>query len=246
MNILLTNDDGIYAEGINALYNELKKNHNVFVFAPHEEKSGCSSAITFKEKVKIENISNNQFAVHGFTVDCVDIGLKGNIISEVDLVVSGINHGANLGDDVYFSGTVAGARLAFIYGISGIAISLDCSGTSQYFNEASRFLADFLENNKILKGITHILLNINYPDLPKDEILGVKYSFLGKRKYRNSYLILHKAKKEMNLQLNRGIEVVESEGSDITDIKRGYISIVPLTLDCTDYEYLEKLKHSNL
>ncbi|MCU0822334.1 MAG: 5'/3'-nucleotidase SurE, partial [Spirochaetes bacterium] len=125
MRILLTNDDGISAKGINLLYESLSRKHDVYVIAPNEEKSGCSSAITMKSQLKIETLSEKKFAVHGFTADCVNIGLKGNIIPKVDMVVSGINHGPNCGDDIYFSGTVAGARIGYIYGLSSIAISID-------------------------------------------------------------------------------------------------------------------------
>ncbi len=245
MHILLTNDDGVSAQGINALYKCLSKRHNVYIIAPNEEKSGCSSAITMKEQLKIENISDNIFAVNAFTADCVNIGLKGDIIPKVDLIVSGINHGPNLGDDIYFSGTVAGARVAFIYGISGIAMSLDCTGESSHFNDASKFLMDFIENSKILSSKRSLCLNINYPDIPKKEILGTKYCFMGKRDYRDSYKVLHKDKNETRLQLTTGIASHENDGSDITELKKGYISITPLTLDCTDYEYLKEIIENN-
>ena len=146
MHILLTNDDGIYAGGINLLYKYLSQKHDVYVIAPNEEKSGCSNAITMKSELKIETLSENKFAVNGFTADCVNIGLKGNLIPKVELVISGINHGPNCGDDVYFSGTVAGARVGHIYGISSIAISLDSYNESTNLSDASEFLLNYIDN----------------------------------------------------------------------------------------------------
>ena len=241
MNILLTNDDGIFAQGINSLYQVLSKNHAVYMIAPKEEKSGCSSAITLREPLKVENISRNKFAVSGFPVDCVNIGLNGNIIPKTDLVISGINNGPNLGDDVYFSGTVAGARAAFIFGISGISISIDCNGNSDYFYDAAEFLLDFIDNLKELAEESVVCFNINYPDISRDKINGVKYTFLGRREYNDMYKVLHQSDYHMSLQLHGTITSDENAGSDITEVEKGHISITPITLDSTDYVFLKKL-----
>ncbi|MDY6935430.1 MAG: 5'/3'-nucleotidase SurE [Spirochaetota bacterium] len=241
MNILLTNDDGMYADGINSLFRVLSNNHNVYMIAPNEEKSGSSSAITLRDRLKVENISDKQYIVHGFPVDCVSVGLNGKFLPEIDLVISGINHGANLGDDVYFSGTVAAARASFIFGVSGISISIDCTGNSAYFSDAAEFLLDFIDNlNNIVDG-KPICLNINYPDIAPELINGIKYTFLGKRKYIDLFKIVNKSDCHMSLQLEGTISSHENIGSDITEVKRGYISITPMTLDCTDYTYLQKL-----
>ena len=240
MRILLTNDDGINAQGINSLYKHLTSEHEVYVIAPIEEKSGCSSAITMYEHIKIENTAPDKFAVHGFTADCVNIGLKGNLIPEIDLVISGINHGPNCGDDTYFSGTVAGARVGYIYGLSSIAVSIDCYGEdSQNIDDTSKFLLDYIKELDILNLKNPVFLNINYPDITSNEICGVKYTCLGKRHYHDSYKILHKDKNEIKLQFNGGITENENKGSDITELKKGYITITPLTLDCTDYRVLD-------
>ena len=242
MRILLTNDDGINARGINLLYECLSLKHEVYVIAPNEEKSGCSSAITMKSQLKIETISENKFAVHGFTADCVNIGLKGNIIPKVELVISGINHGPNCGDDVYFSGTVAGARVGCIYGISSIAISIDSYLESPNLSDASEFLLNHLGKINFNDSIKPVFLNINYPDLSKKDIQGIKYTALGKRDYRDSYRILYKDYNEIRLQFSSGISEHDNRNSDITELKSGYISITPLTLDSTDYEYLNRFQ----
>ncbi len=241
MNILLSNDDGVFAEGINALYNTLSEKHNVFIIAPDEEKSGCSTGMTFKDNLKIINIAKNIYAINGFTADCVNIGLKGDIIPKADLVISGINHGPNLGDDIYFSGTVGGARVAYIYGISGIAISLNCKGKSEFFKNAARFLLGFIENPELFPGNKSLFLNINYPDLPDNEILGVKFSSLGRRKYNDSYKVTGKENGKISLQYIRETGLSGSDSSDIAELKKGYITVTPLTLDCTDYDVLNNL-----
>ncbi len=242
MRILLTNDDGIHARGINILHEYLSLKHEVYMIAPDEEKSGCSSAITMKSELKLAPISRNKFAVHGFTADCVNIGLKGNIIPKVDVVISGINHGPNCGDDVYFSGTVAGARIGYIYGLSSIAISIDSYEESPNLAGASEFLLEYLNGLDPNESLKPLFLNINYPDLEKNDIRGIKYTSLGKRDYRDSYRILYKDKNEIRLQFSSGISEHDNRDSDITELKSGYITITPMTLDSTDYEYLNKIR----
>ncbi|TAL33821.1 MAG: 5'/3'-nucleotidase SurE [Spirochaetes bacterium] len=241
MNILLTNDDGINAAGINILARILCERHEIYVIAPHEEKSACSSAITVRRGLAVEKLSDNRFSVEGFPADCVNIGLHSGLIPEMDLVISGINHGPNLGDDVYFSGTVAGARTAFIFGTSGIAISIDCLRTSDYFEAASRFIMEYIDPI----GDSHIphpfCLNINYPDIPADEISGIRYCSLSKRRYIDNYIITDRHEGGMHLQLNGSIETDEVESTDYYELQRGAIAITPLTLDSTDYPLLQSM-----
>jgi 5'-nucleotidase len=245
MNILLTNDDGISAKGINALYDVLSEKHNVFIIAPEEERSGSSNAITFKDNIKARTIANNKFAVEGYPADCVNLGMNSNIIPKMDIVVSGINHGPNIGEDVHFSGTVGGARVAYIYGISGIAISINCSRKSHYFNDAANFLLKYIEESDLFADNHCIFLNINYPDLPANKILGVKYTSLGKRNYNDFYEVTGRENEKINLQYKPGIGESANDGSDISEVKKGYITITPLLLDCTDYEFLYKIKSAS-
>jgi len=246
MNIILTNDDGILAKGINSLYDILSIEHNVFMIAPNEEKSGCSNAFTFRQHLQIEHIADNKLAVHGFPVDCVNIGLNADIIQKkIDLVISGINKGPNIGDDIYFSGTVAGARSAYIFGVSGIAISLDCVDNSDYYNDASNFLLEFINDIMKFPQSDPFCLNINYPNISKNMIGGLKYTIMGKRKYFESYKVIHKSNNKMKLKVEGVISSEGKAGSDVEELKNGFISITPLTLDCTDYEYLKKIKIHN-
>jgi 5'-nucleotidase len=241
MNILLTNDDGIEAAGINSLFEILSEKNNTFMVAPASEKSACSNAITVRTDVKIKKISDNKFAIDGYPADCVNIGLHGGIIPRVDLVISGINHGPNLGDDVFFSGTVAAARSAFIFGVSGIAFSIDSIGGSRYFDDASRFMLGFIGDLNFGSSDARLCLNVNYPDLPAESVAGVKYTSLCKREYRDSYRVMHSDKNELTLRLDGTIFTGRRDGTDFDAVKNSYISVTPLTLDCTDYSYLDRM-----
>ncbi len=114
MKILLSNDDGINAEGINILFNYLSEKFDVYMFAPEVEKSACSNAITIRNDFDVKKLADNKYSVAGYPADCVNIGIHGKFIPEVDVVVSGINHGPNMGGDIYYSGTVAAARTGYI------------------------------------------------------------------------------------------------------------------------------------
>ncbi len=246
MNILLTNDDGVHARGLNTLAGVLCEQHEVYVIAPHEEKSACSSAITVRNGLGVDKHSDNRFAVEGFPADCVNIGLHSGLIPAIDLVISGINHGPNLGDDVYFSGTVAGARTAFIFGVPGIALSIDCLHTSDYFEDAARFIMKYLEPMETCHRRGAFCLNINYPDIPAHEITCMKYCRLSKRRYIDSYTITERHSGGMHLQLNGSIETDEDEFTDYYELQRGAIAVTPLTLDSTDYACMEHLVRGGL
>ena len=238
MNILLTNDDGIDSEGLRALYDILSPDHDVRILAPSEERSACSNTITIRDNLTIRKLDDRRYSLDGFTADCVNVGINSGILPAVDLVISGINHGPNLADDIYFSGTVAGARTAYIFGVSGIAVSLDCLTTSTCFHDAARFVRGFISEITRHLGTVLYFYNINYPDIPAGEIRGIKYTKLGRRRYVDSYRVLEEKGASKVLQLMGTIESPEIEGSDVTELRNGFISVTPLTLDCTDYEYL--------
>lgn len=256
MKILLTNDDGIHSEGLNSLYNAFSARHDVFVVAPEKEQSACSNAITVRTELKIKKLAANRFSVSGFPADCVIIGMSGDLIPDVDLVISGINHGPNIGDDLFFSGTVGGARTAYIFGKAAIAISINSyHKPSQYSDDASKFLLDFVDG--IFPGMTGAtgiradngvddvdarpFYNINYPDLPPGKIRGVRYTYAGRRFYRDSFKKTKFESDEATVQMGGYIESVFSKGSDTTELENGFISITPLMVDCTDYSLLKKL-----
>lgn len=241
MKILITNDDGYNSEGITTLNRVLSRNHETYIIAPDRERSACSNIFTVRDRIEVNRIDERIFSISGYPADCVSIGMHSDIVPDFDLVISGINHGANLGDDVHFSGTVAGARTAYIFGKPGIAFSVDSfHKPSSYFHEASEFLLNFIDNNLTDKLFFY---NINYPELSKEEIKGLKYTVLSRRYYKDSY------KKEQTGDTNIfGVSLVgqiNSEmkpGCDSYEMEQGYISLTPLTIDSTDYKTLEDLK----
>jgi len=239
MKILLTNDDGYEAAGINSLFKILGRSHDVWMIAPDSERSACSNAITIGRDLAIKQHGKKIFSVTGFPADCVNIAVNGDIVPKADLVISGINHGPNLGDDLFFSGTVAGARTAYIFGTPGIAISMDSyHRVSGHFDEASEFLLEFVEGMGQIGNI--FLTNINYSDLPRNKIKGVKETFAGKRIYNDSWTRKHHDDSHIMMSMSGEIHSVHLEGSDANALREGYISITPLTVDCTDYKKLGK------
>jgi 5'-nucleotidase len=242
MNILITNDDGISSAGIKALEKVLGKNHSTFLVAPLKEKSATSMALTIFDKMRVEKFNSNHYVVDGFPVDCVNIGLHGDIFPKIDLVISGINRGVNMGYDVHYSGTVGAARHAAIHKIKSIAVS---SGNRNelydYISEAgdiSKFIQDHYNN--LTPGIIY---NINFPVeyKPYPELKSTK---LGIRTYTDSY-------HETNIYENiseyflGGSELGSSitDDSDFLAYDLGYISITPISLETTAFNELEKIKN---
>ncbi len=240
MKILLTNDDGIAAEGLQFLYEGLSADHEVFIIAPDRERSACSNIFTMRDELSVTKHSGNAFSISGYPADCVSIGIHSDIIPEIDLVISGINHGPNLGDDIHFSGTVAGARTAFIFGKPAIAVSINS------FHAASPFLVEtgnFI-NNFIKTEINHenLYLNINYPNLPAAEIKGIKYTHLSKRIYKDTYIkYLKNDPDQFGMKLEGIIETENTPWNDSYALENSYISITPLSIDSTDYKILNTI-----
>ncbi len=241
MKILLTNDDGINADGLIELNNVLSKYHETYIIAPDRERSACSNIFTIRDEIEVKKIDERTFSISGYPADCVSIALHSDIVPDVDLVISGINHGPNLGDDVHFSGTVAGARTAYIFGKPAIAFSINSfHKPSDFFVEASEFINNFINNHKFENNFFY---NINYPDISSDKICGIKYTHLSKRYYRDSY---HKKVLEngegFGVTLQGEIETEKSAGSDSAEMERGFISVTPLAIDSTDYTLLKAMQ----
>ena len=247
MRILLTNDDGFAAGGITALEEALSAEHEIYVVAPDGERSGSSNAFTFMEPLILTNRGERRFSLSGYPTDCVNVGLKADIIPEVDCVVSGINHGANVGDDIFFSGTVGAARMAYISGHSGIAVSLaSVDPASPYLRDAASFVVSFIKDFLITDNAPR-LFNINYPNLPPGKIKGMRYAPLAKRNYGDSFIGDTLPDGRTSLRLVGeigGLHSMEAEHETDADLLRaGYITVTPLTTDCCDYKYIER--HAN-
>ncbi|MEJ6951650.1 5'/3'-nucleotidase SurE [Natronospora cellulosivora (SeqCode)] len=248
MKILLTNDDGIYAEGIQALANVLtEKGHEVFLVAPDRERSASGHSITIVNPIRakevyigIDNVLAYQ--VNGTPADCVKLGLE-RLIPKVDLVISGINDGVNLAYDVLYSGTVSAAIEAWIMGFNSIAISLDRKGNRE-FKEAALFIENFISSNDLKLYQEKVLLNINVPDLKLSEIKGVKISRLSKSQYEDVFEERNDPFNNKYYWLTGGISREEkSDDTDIWALINGYISITPLKLDLVNKDLIEEMKN---
>jgi 5'-nucleotidase len=186
MHILISNDDGIDAHGINFLYDELSKKHEVTMVAPDQERSSCGHGITLGEPVRVTKRDDKHYACSGYPADCILVGV-GQICKakRPDLIVSGINHGANLGQDRYYSGTIAAAREGSFRGIPSIAVSLVTQNMKdvEHFDVAAKYIAHLVNQNIQSIIPQRSLLNVNVPNIPWDKVAGVKLTNTGFQKY---------------------------------------------------------------
>lgn len=244
MKILITNDDGIRGKGLNPLIkeiNSLTEQWNVIV--PDRERSAVSQAITLRAPIRMKKVKKNIYKIDGTPTDCVYLTILGAIDFKPDIVVSGINKGLNLSEDIVYSGTVAAAIEACLADIKSFAISIDALKGKIYYDTAASVAANFiktLNDNDIPKGI---FFNINVPNLPYEKIKGIKITKLGSRKYLDK-LIKRKDPAGNPYFWLSGDDVLwrDEKGTDCHEVKNGYVSITPLHLDLTAYEYMPKLK----
>ena len=249
MNILISNDDGIYAEGIKILVDFLKEaGHTLYVVAPLEEQSGTGHGITLHQPMRVKEVYRGGelfgHSVTGKPADTVKVALT-HLYDEanIDFVISGINRGANLGNDLFYSGTFAAASEGTFWKKNAIALSLLVNGDNLYFESAGEFIVDYLET---IKGITFpmgTLLNINVPNLPKEEIKGMKYTKQSNRKFQEK--LIERTDTQGNTYYWLGGSPIHGdhvENSDVQAVEDGYISITPVKLNLYDSELEEMLK----
>ena len=239
MKILLTNDDGIEADGIRALYEALCKTHTCIAVAPDGERSACSHSISIHNDLSYKCTSLG-FAVSGTPADCVKLGVLHLLEEKPDFVISGINNGPNLGSDIIYSGTVSAAFEAAYLGVRGIAISLaKHNADGEYYRKAAAFLAERLEKIAALPHKVGTVYNINYP--VKVPYIGYRFTQAGINLYDDRFV---PTEGEGRVRL-RGKAVAHDrnpEDCDVELIKQGYATITPITLDRNDYETLATLK----
>jgi 5'-nucleotidase len=181
MKILVSNDDGYLATGINVLAEALARVADVVVVAPDRNRSAASNSLTVHTPLRVQKIAENRYSVDGTPSDCVHLALAGFLDDEPDLVVSGINHGANLGDDVIYSGTVAAAMEGRFLGLPAIAVSLAGYGRLEHFDTAARVVTEMVKKLERASFSPNITLNVNVPDRPYEELTGVIAARLGFR-----------------------------------------------------------------
>ncbi|UGA55207.1 5'/3'-nucleotidase SurE [Vibrio sp. VB16] len=237
MKILLSNDDGVHANGIKALAESLKDMAEIVIVAPDRNRSGASNSLTLENPLRVVEIEKNIYSVQGTPTDCVHFALNELLKDDMpDLVLSGINHGANLGDDVLYSGTVAAAMEGHFLGVQSIAFSLV---GDQHFETAGRIVRAIVDQHNMSPIPANRLLNINIPDVPFDELKGQQVTRLGAR---------HHAETMIKQQDPRGHDVYwlgppgrEQDaglGTDFYAIENGLVSITPMQVDLTAHDSL--------
>lgn len=243
MHILLSNDDGYFSSGLAALAAAMADLGTVTVVAPDAEKSGASNSLTLDRPLMVRRAPNGFYRVNGTPTDCVHMAVTGMLDITPDVIVSGINHGANMGDDTIYSGTVAAATEGYLLGIPSIAVSLVTQQGTGYFDTAARVVAQLVQQIQRKPLTQPTLLNVNVPDVPFEQIKGMKITRLGRR---------HKAEPVIKSLNPRG-EVVywvgaagpaadAGEGTDFDAVARGWVSLTPLQVDLTHFQQLDPLR----
>ena len=250
MRILISNDDGVHALGLKILFNEIKKIADCWVVAPLQEKSTTGHSLTIHKPLRMIELEKNVYGVSGSPADCINLGLKQVLKKKPDFVISGINRGANLGQDIYYSGTVSAAREACIHNVPSIAVSLavDFSKSkpeAQYnYRAAARMTVKLIRSLKAGDIPEHSLLNLNVPDLPFAKIKGLRPARMGFRHYDGDVVrrLDHRGKFYYWLGGHyRGFR--KDENTDCHIVDQGFASLTPLKLDATDLSLLARLSH---
>jgi 5'-nucleotidase len=239
MRILISNDDGYKADGIKQLAKSLSDIAEVIVVAPSENKSAASSSLTIGKPLKPIQIEKNIYAIDATPSDCVHLALCGFIKESIDLVVTGINFGANLGDDVIYSGTVAGAIEGRFLGLPSIAMSL-ASWECNYFETAAN-VAKLLVNQIGTAPLDdNTIINVNVPDIPMSEIKGIKSTRLGNR-HKSEPSIQDLKDPSLYWIGENGKEADNGEGTDFHAVSNNFVSVTPLQIDLTKYSELKQV-----
>jgi 5'-nucleotidase len=235
MRILVSNDDGYFAPGLAVLAEHLREFGEVTVVAPERDRTGASNSLTLDRPLTVRRAASGFFYVNGTPTDCVHLAVTGFLEQQPDLVVSGINHGANMGDDTIYSGTVAAATEGFLLGVPSIAVSLT-SKSGKHFATAGRVVAQLVSRLQRAPIGEPVLLNVNVPDVPEAELNGIEVTRLGRR---------HKAEAVVKSTTPRGETVYwvgpaggaqdAGPGTDFHAIAGNRVSVTPLQVDITQH-----------
>jgi 5'-nucleotidase len=242
MHILLSNDDGYFAPGLAIMAETLAPFAKITVVAPERDRSGASNSLTLDRPLSVRRAGNGFFYVNGTPTDCVHLAVTGLLDTLPDMVISGINQGANMGDDTIYSGTVAAATEGFLFGIPSFAVSLVANG-SDNFKCAARVTADLVQRIARTPLGRAALLNINVPDVAWDKLRGMEITRLGRR---------HKAEPVVKATSPRGDTIYwvgaagsaqdAGEGTDFNAVARSAVSITPLQMDLTRFSQLQEVR----
>ena len=242
MRILLSNDDGYFAPGLEELAHALAQIAEVTVVAPERDRSGASNSLTLDRPLSVRRAANGFFYVSGTPTDCVHIAVTGLLDFTPDLIVSGVNLGANMGDDTIYSGTVAAAAEGYLLGIPSVAVSLT-SKTGEHFDSAIGIALQIVERLRRSPIKEPVLLNVNVPDVAPAKLGGIEVTRLGRR---------HKAEPVVKLKTPRGETAYwigpaggasdAGPGTDFHAVESQRVSVTPLRMDLTNNVQLERVK----
>lgn len=233
LRILLSNDDGYFAPGIAALAAELSQIADVTVVAPERDRSGASNSLTLDRPLQLRRAPSGFHYVNGTPTDCVHLGVTGMLDELPDMVVSGVNHGANMGDDTVYSGTVAAATEGFLLGVPSVAVSL-VGKNATHFDTGARVARQLVERFIAQPWQQPALLNVNVPDLPFEQVRGFISTRLGKRHRAAPVIRDQNPRGETIYWVGPAGEAADcGEGTDFHAVAQGYVSVTPLQLDLT-------------
>ena len=242
MRILLSNDDGVHSPGLIALFDGLKGLGELEVVAPDRDHSGASNALTLNRPLTVEEHPNGFRSVDGTPTDCVHLAVNGLFREPFDRVVSGINTHANLGDDIIYSGTVAAATEGRHLGLPTIAVSLVNDGHFHY-ETAARVVRVLLENERPLVLGPRSILNVNVPDVPWEELAGIRVTRLGHRERAEGAVPMTCPRGKERYWIGAaGVGGDAGPGTDFNAVREGYVSVTPVHIDMTRHEALSRLR----
>jgi 5'-nucleotidase len=243
MRILLSNDDGYFAPGIEILASTLADLADITVVAPERDRSGASNSLTLDRPLRLRRAANGFYFVNGTPTDCVHLAVTGMLDHLPDMVISGINLGANMGEDTVYSGTVAAATEGYLLGIPSLAVSLD-SYKAAHFETAAAVTRRIVEQYQLQPLDEPVLLNVNIPDVPMNVLKSLQVTRLGRR---------HKAEGVVRQVNPRGETVYwigaagpaqdAGEGTDFHAVEQGYASVTPLQIDLSHTAQISKVRH---
>ena len=242
MRILLSNDDGYFAPGLAALADALHGLGEVVVVAPEQNRSGASNSLTLDRPLHLKKAANGFYFVNGTPTDCVHLAVTGMLDELPDIIVSGINHGANMGDDTIYSGTVAAATEGYLLGIPSIAISLTSFESNNFVSAGlvARQLVERFIRDPIREPV---LLNVNVPDIPNADLKGMEVTRLGRRHKAEPVIKMMSPRKETVYWIGAaGAAADAGPGTDFNAIERGVVSITPLQIDLTHATQLPAIR----
>lgn len=242
MRILLSNDDGVHSPGLIALFDGLKGLGELEVVAPDRDHSGASNALTLNRPLTVEEHPNGFRSVDGTPTDCVHLAVNGLFREPFDRVVSGINTHANLGDDIIYSGTVAAATEGRHLGLPAIAVSL-VNGGHFHYETAARVVRVLLENERPLVLGPRSILNVNVPDVPWEELAGIRVTRLGHRERAEGAVPMTCPRGKERYWIGAaGVGGDAGPGTDFNAVREGYVSVTPVHIDMTRHEALSRLR----